>query len=220
MSEVVIDSLVADGQNPVTSSLEYESLELEAESNPDEVKRASSRTHTTGREALDHDAADQKSGPQSTDGTNRVDGTVTSREAFLEQSRQLVRHLQAKEIALNDQDSAHHVRVWNWERQVMQQQQEIEARWHAADEREASLLSMQFELLELQNELIDSQLSTRAIVSELSIPVDAGEKLEALESLKDELTARYDSIYQQWQRLYKLMQGPSARDENSQKRCA
>ncbi len=135
----------------------------------------------------------------------QLTGRTITHKAFLEQSRQLVELLQLKEKELVEREAGHHVRVWNFERHVQQQQKMITAGQQDLADRESHLQAFQFDLIELQNELIDSQLATRSIVTELDLAAADNDKTEALEGLRDEVVHRYDGLLRTWKRLYDQM---------------
>ena len=64
------------------------------------------------------------------------------------------------------------------------------------------LRTLQFELLQLQNELIDSQLATREIVNQLGVP-ELND--DALESLRFELNQRFDHVMISWRQFANYM---------------
>ena len=62
-------------------------------------------------------------------------------------------------------------------------------------QQEQQLRALQFELLQLQNQLIDGQLATRELIGDLQIP---GQQESALQSLKFELNQRFDHVMVTW----------------------
>lgn len=123
---------------------------------------------------------------------------LSADDAQLNQSRQLIEHIQQKEKSLAQLEADQQVNVWNWHQQVANQQRALDAKQTDLDEQELQLRTLQFELLQLQNELIDSQLATREIVNQLGVPELQN---DALESLRFELNQRFDHVMTSWRRF-------------------
>ncbi len=112
-----------------------------------------------------------------------------------DRNRQLIAHLKAKERSLVEQDVNHQVRVWNWQQEVAKTQAAQDRRQADLNQQEQQLRALQFELLQLQNQLIDGQLATRELIGDLQIP---GQQESALQSLKFELNQRFDHVMVTW----------------------
>ena len=119
------------------------------------------------------------------------------------QNQQLAEHLQAKERELAEAMANHQVSVWNWQQEVAKQQARFDQRRETLNQQEENLRGLQFELFQLQNDLIESQLATRSIVNSMDMP---GYETAAAEALKLELNQRFDHMMVTWREFAQQME--------------
>jgi hypothetical protein len=74
---------------------------------------------------------------------------------------------------------------------------------------------LQFELLQLQNDVIDSQLAMEEIVQQFANEDSEGKLLVALEMLRFEIRERFDYVSERWDRLHLKLEAYSKRRKNA-----
>lgn len=84
--------------------------------------------------------------------------------------------------------------------------------------RERQLRSLQFHLLQMQNDLVDSQMSMESVIKHFE-NVDSDEYLQqALELLRFEVLDRFDYLSKRWEMLHDRLE--ALRCENPLRKCA
>jgi hypothetical protein len=122
------------------------------------------------------------------------------RESLVEREERLTKEVDAWRISLESQQAAN-------------SDQAIRLR-----NRELQLRSLQFHLLQLQNDVVDSQLAMESVIEHFE-NVDSDEYLKsALELLRFEVLDRFDYISKRWEMLHDKIEGMYGRPEL--KKCA
>ena len=126
--------------------------------------------------------------------------------ADAQQTRQLGRHLiqwrAQLEAAQADFDQQKH----HWHCQNEAQQENIDRQQQTLQQRERQVRSLETQLLQLQNDVIDGQTALRAIAETISrdgfLHVIDQEKIAALEDLRFEISERFDYLIERWTRFH------------------
>ena len=122
-----------------------------------------------------------------------------------EQARQLGQHLVRwrAELEAAQADFEDQQRAWYLQREV--EQQEIALRHKTLQQRERQVRSLEGQLLQLQNDVIDGQTALQSVAEQLSadgfLHVMDEEKISALEDLRFEISERFDYLVERWVRF-------------------
>ena len=122
-----------------------------------------------------------------------------------EQARQLGQHLIRWRAELEAAQANLEEQRINAYRQQEVEQQEIARRHKTLQQRERQVRSLEDQLLQLQNDVIDGHTAQQAIAEKLSregfLHVVDEEKIGALEDLRFEISERFDYLIERWQRF-------------------
>ena len=122
-----------------------------------------------------------------------------------EQARQLGQHLIRWRAELEAAQANFEEQKRNAYRQQEVDQQEIARRHKTLQQRERQVCSLEDQLLQLQNDVIDGHTAQQAIAEKLSregfLHVVDEEKIGALEDLRFEISERFDYLIERWQRF-------------------
>ncbi len=122
-----------------------------------------------------------------------------------EQARQLGQHLirWRAELEAAQADFEDQQRAWYLQREV--EQQDIALRHKTLQQRERQVRSLERQLLQLQNDVIDGQAALQSVAEQLSadgfLHVMDEEKISALEDLRFEISERFDYLVERWVRF-------------------
>ena len=122
-----------------------------------------------------------------------------------EQARQLGEHLIRWRAELAAAQTNFEEQKLNAYRQQEVDQQEIARRYKNLQQRERQVRSLEGQLLQLQNDVIDGHTAQQAVVEKFSrdgfLHVVDEEKIGALEDLRFEISERFDYLVERWQRF-------------------
>ena len=133
------------------------------------------------------------------------------------QVSEIAGHLRHRKEQLDRRESDLRKQINIWQSQVDSQIALSAWREKSLRERESQIKSLQFELLQLQNDVIDSQLAMEQIVEQFANDDIDGKMLVALEMLRFEIRERFDYVAERWDRLHAKLDKTSTRRA---KRCA
>jgi predicted RNase H-like nuclease (RuvC/YqgF family) len=120
-----------------------------------------------------------------------------------EQARQLGQHLIRWRTELEAAQANFDEQKLNAYRQQEVDQQEIARRHKTLQQRERQVRSLEAQLLQLQNDVIDGHTAQQSIAEQLSrdgfLHVVDEEKIGALEDLRFEISERFEYLIERWQ---------------------
>ena len=167
----------------------------------------------TLRLVADEDHLDTDPDVRSPDPTVETDAPAASELAppdSIQQTSQLAALLAKREQELTERDVDFQVKIWNWQQETKKIESRLAKRARQLEERETQLMALQFELFQLQHQLIDSQLATRELVEDLSLGTANPHTIATLKSLKFELGKRFDHVHHQWTDLVNRLESIAA----------
>lgn len=119
--------------------------------------------------------------------------------------QQIGQHLIRWRTELENQQLQLQSQQQHWTRQMLLEHQAIDQRKHALDSRERQVKAMEFQLTQLQNDVIDAQVALQQTVVSLTECKQGdqrdGQTIAALMTLRFELHERFDYLVQRWQRF-------------------
>jgi DNA repair exonuclease SbcCD ATPase subunit len=128
---------------------------------------------------------------------------------------EIANHLRDRNAGLSRRESELKKRMHIWQTQVDAQLAMSAYREKSLRERESQIKNLQFELLQLQNDVIDSQLAMEEIVQQFANEDSEGKLLVALEMLRFEIRERFDYVSERWDRLHLKLEAYSKRRKNA-----
>lgn len=132
------------------------------------------------------------------------------------QIKEIAKHLREQSSRLSRRESELKKQIHIWQSQVDSQLAMSAYREKSLREREAQVRSLQFELLQLQNDVIDSQLAMEEIVEQFASEDADGKLILTLEMLRFEIRERFDYVSQRWDELHAKLESISDR----RRKCA
>ena len=125
--------------------------------------------------------------------------------ASTEQTRQLGQHLSRWREQLESQQATFDEERLHWILQCDQDHQQLDERDKVVEQRLRQVQSLERQLLQLQNDVIDGQTALREVAAKLSAEgfaeVSDPEKIAALEDLRFEISERFDYLVKRWDRF-------------------
>lgn len=143
--------------------------------------------------------------------TQTIDESIRDAIAdSLQQTQELVGLLSQREQTLTERDVEFQVKTWNWQQETKKVESRLANRAAKIDERETQLMALQFELFQLQHQLIDSQLATREVVENMALGSANPHAIATLKSLQFEMGQRFDHVHQKWSELVNRLESIAA----------
>lgn len=122
-----------------------------------------------------------------------------------QQLQQMGRHFIRWRRELEKQQSQLQSQQQHWTRQMLLEHQAIDQRQSDLDNRERQIKAMEFQVVQLQNDVIDAQVALQQTVASLTQCKQGdqrdGQTIAALTTLRFELHERFDYLVRRWQRL-------------------
>lgn len=123
-----------------------------------------------------------------------------------EQVREVASYLKTSRAELLEREKELREKISQFHSHVASQHAHDLARVKEIRNREDQIRSLQFHLLQMQNDVIDSQLAMEKVIGHFE-HVDGDEFLKvALELLRFEVTERFDYICQRWEILHEKLE--------------
>ena len=126
------------------------------------------------------------------------------------QLQQIGRHLIRWRTELQRQQAQLQTEQKHWTRQMQLEHEVIAEKNAKLDHRERQIKSIEFQLMQLQNDVIDAQVALQQTVAELTEcklgDNRDGRTIAALTTLRFELNERFEYLVKRWQRLQSEMQ--------------
>ena len=126
------------------------------------------------------------------------------------QLQQMGRHLIRWRTELQRQQTQLQTEQKHWTRQMQLEHEVIAEKNAKLDHRERQIKSIEFQLMQLQNDVIDAQVALEQTVAELAECKRGdnrdGRTIAALTTLRFELNERFEYLVKRWQRLQSEMQ--------------
>lgn len=122
-----------------------------------------------------------------------------------QQLKQIGKHLIRWRTEIENQQLHLQSQQQHWTRQMLLEHQAIDQRKTDLDCRERQIKAMEFQLTQLQNDVIDAQVALQQTVVSLTECKQGdqrdGQTIAALMTLRFELHERFDYLVQRWQRF-------------------
>ena len=122
-----------------------------------------------------------------------------------QQLQQMGRHLIRWRTELERQQKQLRSEQHHWTCQMQLEHEVIDDRKSGLDHRERQIKSTEFQLMQLQNDIIDAQVALEQIVAELTDCQSGdnrdGKTIAALTSLRFEINERFEYLVKRWQKL-------------------
>ena len=126
------------------------------------------------------------------------------------QLQQMGRHLIRWRTELQKQQAQLQTEQKHWTRQMQLEHEVIAEKNAKLDHRERQVKSIEFQLMQLQNDVIDAQVALQQTVAELTECKRGdnrdGQTIAALTTLRFELNQRFEYLVKRWQRLQSEIQ--------------
>ena len=126
------------------------------------------------------------------------------------QLQQMGRHLIRWRTELQKQQAQLQNEQKHWTRQMQLEHKVIAEKNAKLDHRERQIKSIEFQLMQLQNDVIDAQVALEQTVAELTQCKRGdnrdGQTIAALTTLRFELNERFEYLVKRWQRLQSELQ--------------
>jgi len=126
------------------------------------------------------------------------------------QIQQLAKMLHANETELKNREQAFEKRMRDWHasfsQTVLEQQNQFELRMSQLQQQASNVRCQQLHLMQLQTDIVKSHEASRAAIELLiTDPESDAKTIETLQSLKHQLSGRFDYIARRWEHLAELM---------------
>lgn len=166
------------------------------------------------------DMQDQPSAPRiklhidSATNVETVEQVLESCVESAEQVQQLARRLGQNKNVLREREADLNLRIKDWDARVRDQESEFEKKLSQLEQQASQVRCQQLHLMQLQTDIVKSHEATRQSIESLVVEAGSDQKtISTLQTLKYELSGRFDYIARRWEHLSKLMQ--SQRDQGT-----
>lgn len=123
-----------------------------------------------------------------------------------QQILELTDHLKRRRDQLAEKESQLKEQLSAWQMMIDQRQAATSDKERQLDSREKQMKSLQFHLLQIQNDVIDSQLSMERVIEHFE-NTDSDECLKrAIELLRFEVVERFEYVSKRWESLHSKLE--------------
>lgn len=131
---------------------------------------------------------------------------------------ELADHLKHSRQKLVERERELDRNVESWREDIDSQRAANSATAGELRNRELQLRSLQFHLLQMQNDLVDSQVAMESVIRHFENVDSDGFLKQALELLRFEVLDRFDYLSKRWEMLHARLE--ALRDDEPQRKCA